>query len=278
MQLLVQVDKLVQLIESPVFTCKHSPYLCLSPLTNCIFTRPPITAARTRAIPLSLQVPVRAANAASAKQRVSVLAEPTECCELRWLSSYRSKIVSSVLSASVVLVLALSSSTSAAGYSNRSKLGRGDEIKWQDLLIHFRSVQLRHEKLRRGEESEAFVDHRDKPSANGMAPGPGRPNMRRRVTGTGGEATAGLPLTGAGPPSPVPGAAAGSSGSGGRGGSILSPLNPRRAVAAASGSGLLGFTHNNQNANSGNRPKSPTSQPQAQSRLRRTLPGLGKHS
>lgn len=158
-------------------------------------------------------------------------------------------------------------STTTQGYSNRSKLGRGEEIKWQELLTHFRSVQLRHEKLRRGEESDAFEDQRDKPS---VAP-VGRPGMRRRVTG--GDPTAGLPMSGSGA-SPVP--ATGNSSSGSRSGGILSPLNPRRAVAAASSSGLLGFSQN-QNAST-NRPKSPTSQPQAQSRLRRTLPGLGKSS
>lgn len=77
--------------------------------------------------------------------------------------------------------------------STRSKLGR-DEIKWAELLSHFRSVQNKHEKSRR---QALGADDYDPPAefAPGSSGGPSngstngtnsanRPPMRRRVTGT----------------------------------------------------------------------------------------------
>ena len=81
--------------------------------------------------------------------------------------------------------------------STRSKLVRED-IKWSELLSHFRSVQSRHEKARRQSSGETdfahvaeFLPSNDKASAgtssststnvNGTT---SRPAIRRRVTGT----------------------------------------------------------------------------------------------
>lgn len=96
--------------------------------------------------------------------------------------------------------------------STRSKLGRED-IKWSELLSHFRAVQNRHEKARRqglGAESTPVPE----PSHTVEQPPPNavngttsiRPPMRRRLTGN--EANA-IPR----PPSRA-----------------LSPLNPRARV------------------------------------------------
>ncbi|KAJ7591612.1 vacuolar protein 14 C-terminal Fig4p binding-domain-containing protein [Mycena floridula] len=73
--------------------------------------------------------------------------------------------------------------------SSRSKIVARDEIKWQELLQHFRSVQSRHEKARRqamGGDPSAFIGfpEMDKQSDPGERGGrTGRPPMRRKVTG-----------------------------------------------------------------------------------------------
>ncbi|KAL5507888.1 hypothetical protein ACEPAH_5506 [Sanghuangporus vaninii] len=238
-QLLVQVDKLVQLIESPVFTYlrlqllepEKYPYLfkCLYGLLMLLPQSSAFVSLRNR---------LNAVNSAG--------------------------------------FLHIAPKSSSNAYSGRSKLGRGDEIKWQELLMHFRSVQGRHEKLRRGEDS--LLERADKPTLNGMG-GPSRPGMRRRVTGNEGLPPAGLSSgmnAASGTGTPVSGNAASSGAGGGRGG-ILSPLNPKRVTSP---SGLLGFAqhHQQQQQNAATpRPKSPSPQMHAQSRLRRTLPGLGKN-
>ena len=68
----------------------------------------------------------------------------------------------------------------------RSKLVREEGIKWQDLLSHFRSVQGKHEKARRGESTASFVASN---SGNGPLSNvasntpPTRPiQIRRKVT------------------------------------------------------------------------------------------------
>lgn len=107
--------------------------------------------------------------------------------------------------------------------STRSKLGRED-IKWSELLSHFRAVQNRHEKARRQSSGEADISPVSEFSSLGaieLKPAPGgggtnagvngaaaRPAVRRRVTGASER-----------PPSRA-----------------LSPLNPRstgRALASA---------------------------------------------
>lgn len=139
--------------------------------------------------------------------------------------------------------------------------------------MHFRSVQGRHEKYRRGDDPFLV----DKPNVNGMTGPSSRPGMRRRVTGNEGLPPAGLAsASGGGSGTPVSGNVVPSVGSS-RGG-ILSPLNPKRVTSP---SGLLGFAAQQQqqqpNASATPRPKSPSPQMHAQSRLRRTLPGLGRN-
>ncbi|TFY64489.1 hypothetical protein EVJ58_g2597 [Rhodofomes roseus] len=131
-------------------------------------------------------------------------------------------------------------STVASISSTRSKLGR-DDIKWQELLSHFRMVQGRHEKARRqalGTDTTPFAGFtmNEKPATNGpttstpAAPSSLRPQIRRKVTGGEGPAR---------PPS--------------RSSGVLSPLNPK----ARAQSGLLA-------SNLAHPPTSPTLSAQAQ--------------
>jgi vacuole morphology and inheritance protein 14 len=129
-------------------------------------------------------------------------------------------------------MLSLTIQTVTEGYLNRtvgplasrSKLGR-DEIKWQELLSHFRLVQAKHEKARRqtlgtdASMSSDFLDAGDPPGGSGLGMdrtsrplAVGRTPLRRRVTGE-------LPLNPTAVPTPRPGA--------------LSPLNPKARVGAA---------------------------------------------
>lgn len=73
--MLIQIDKLVQLLESPVFTCKHPTRLYYSPLTNGRSTSP---APRTRSLSLPLQVPLRTAHAAPTVVRFCGAQEPPQ--------------------------------------------------------------------------------------------------------------------------------------------------------------------------------------------------------
>lgn len=115
-------------------------------------------------------------------------------------------------------------SRSIGGLSTRSKIGR-EEIKWQELLTHFRSVQAKHEKARRqalGADVPSFSNLADieRPEAPSHPPPPSgrmsvssnRPQIRRKVTG--GEIV-----------NANANAAAGRAGA-------LSPLNPRARVPA----------------------------------------------
>ncbi|KIJ57093.1 hypothetical protein M422DRAFT_218953 [Sphaerobolus stellatus SS14] len=185
--LLVQIDKLVQLIESPVFTYlrlqllepEKYPYLF-----KCLYG-------------LLMLLPQSSA-----------------------FMSLRNRL--SAVSSMGFLHIAPKGGLSTA--ATRSKLSR-EEIKWQDLLSHFRTVQMRHEKARRqalgGEMGPSgFTEAR----SSTTIPGPSRPAVRRRVS----EAPTGQP---------------------GRS-TALSPLNPKaRGIvnsastlpppAASSGTGLL---------------------------------------
>ena len=118
--------------------------------------------------------------------------------------------------------------------STRSKIGR-DEIKWQELVQHFRLIQAKHEKARRqalGTDSTAYPDFSeadkavDRPGAATIGPGGdkagrpvtvGRTPLRRRVTGE-------IPLN----PMAVPGRSG-----------ALSPLNPRARGAPAAPNGSV---------------------------------------
>ncbi|THH29667.1 hypothetical protein EUX98_g4525 [Antrodiella citrinella] len=179
--LLVQIDKLVQLIESPVFT--YLRLQLLEPekyphLFKCLYG-------------LLMLLPQSSA-----------------------FVSLRNRL-NAVNSAGFLHIAPKSTSVIS---TTRSKLGR-DEIKWAELLSHFRSVQNRHEKSRRQalgtDELEPPVDFPSGGQAatgsssgtvNGSNPN-ARPPMRRRVTGS--EGSGRLPPR------------------------ALSPLNPR-----ARGSGL----------------------------------------
>ncbi|KAG2013354.1 hypothetical protein CC2G_010275 [Coprinopsis cinerea AmutBmut pab1-1] len=186
--MLVQVDKLVQLIESPVFTYlrlqllepERYPYLfkCLYGLLMLLPQSSAFVSLRNR---------LNAVNSAG--------------------------------------FLHIAPKSTVAAMSSRSKLGR-DEIKWQELLQHFRTVQAKHEKARRqatGVDTSLPGFHEfDKSSDSGSADRNvkigGRIPMRRRVTG----GDLGTPA----PPLPIPN----------RGGA-LSPLNPAKGRILPGGPG-----------------------------------------
>ena len=125
-------------------------------------------------------------------------------------------------------------SSTISPLSTRSKIGR-DEIKWQELLLHFRSVQAKHEKARRqalGNDTSpiiGFPEEKVNDSSDRVGrPGSGRLLMRRRATGEISE-----PIV---PQPPQVGSRSGA----------LSPLNPKArapsgltALIGASGSGKL---------------------------------------
>ena len=117
-------------------------------------------------------------------------------------------------------------SSAISPLSTRSKIGR-DEIKWQELLLHFRSVQAKHEKARRqalGNDTPPIVGFPEEKvndtSDRVGKPGSGRLLMRRRVTGEISE------------PNIVPQPPQSRSGA-------LSPLNPK-ARAPGGLTGLMG--------------------------------------
>jgi len=203
---LVQVDKLVQLIESPVFT-----YLRLQ-----------------------LLEPERYPHLFKCLYGLLMLLPQSSA-----FVSLRNRL-NAVNSAGF---LQIAPKSSAGPLATRSKLGR-DEIKWQDLLLHFRSVQAKHEKARRqalgatAADTASFSGFSEKSGGGGDASGSGggrqqqqqqqapsviRPPMRRKVTGEF------LPPSMAvAPPR-----------------NVLSPLNPR-ARGQSGSSGL-----NSQNAGAG---------------------------
>ncbi len=102
----------------------------------------------------------------------------------------------------------------------RSKINR-DEIKWQELLGHFRSVQAKHEKARRqtlGNDTSPILGfpESDPMDKIGRSTPTGQPPMRRRVTGE-------IPMANNVVPLPPPVSRSGA----------LSPLNPRARGTAA---------------------------------------------
>ncbi|KAJ8593153.1 ARM repeat-containing protein [Rhizopogon salebrosus TDB-379] len=162
--LLVQVDKLVQLIESPVFTYlrlqllepERYPYL-FKCLYGLLMLLPQSTAF------VSLRNRLNAVNSAG--------------------------------------FLHIAPKSAPNPIASRSKLGR-DEIKWQELLNHFRTLQGKHEKARRQDLGNTSPQG-DSISISLSPPVSSKPPMRRRVTGD-------LPM-----PPPIPAKPA------------LSPLNPK---------------------------------------------------
>jgi len=190
-QLLVQIDKLVQLIESPVFTSlrlqllepEKNPYLfkCLYGLLMLLPQSSAFISLRNRLGAVSslgfLHTPARLG--ASQPQPSTI----------------------------------------------RSKLAREEGIKWQDLLSHFRSIQTKHEKARRGESVTAGSSN----TANGLSPSIAsntqttrqttRPQIRRKGTD---EPPGGLRASGSG--NNLASYAVNSP----------SPLNPKARIVAAS--------------------------------------------
>ncbi|PPQ78225.1 hypothetical protein CVT25_015544 [Psilocybe cyanescens] len=178
--MLVQVDKLVQLIESPVFTYirlqllepDRHPYL-FKCLYGILMLLPQSSAF------VSLRNRLNAVNSAG--------------------------------------FLQVAPKSNVGPLASRSKMGR-DDVKWQELLLHFRSVQAKHEKARRqalGNDNSPITglpeDRISETSEKvGKAVPPGtRPPMRRRVTGE-----VSMPNIVPMPPAPSRGGA-------------LSPLNPK---------------------------------------------------
>lgn len=73
--MLIQIDKLVQLLESPVFTCKsHNKYL--DPLLTKLRSSAPTT--RTGKIPSSIQVPLWGSDAPATVVCIRGTQEPFE--------------------------------------------------------------------------------------------------------------------------------------------------------------------------------------------------------
>ncbi|KAJ3982058.1 vacuolar protein 14 C-terminal Fig4p binding-domain-containing protein [Lentinula detonsa] len=179
--MLVQIDKLVQLIESPVFTYirlqllepERYPHLfkCLYGLLMLLPQSSAFVSLRNRL------------NAVNSAGFLHIAPKPT-----------------------------------VGPLSGRSKLAR-DEIKWQELLQHFRAVQSKHEKARRqalGTDMTSFSSfpefdrQSDQSERVGRSPVNGRPGIRRKVTGD-----LSVSINTTSPPGPISRAP------------ILSPLNPR---------------------------------------------------
>ncbi|KAI0042285.1 ARM repeat-containing protein [Auriscalpium vulgare] len=199
-QLLVQIDKLVQLIESPVFT--YIRLQLLEPdrypyLFKCLYG-------------LLMLLPQSSA-----------------------FISLRNRL-NAVNSAGFLHIAPKPSAVSTM--STRSKLVR-DEIKWPELLSHFRAVQSKHERARRQALGNP-LDFSGVPNISVSTEAPQRPAARRRPT------AADVPTTGSA--TPVPGAVVPPSRTG-----ALSPLNPRARVQG----GLLPSTFTAQGQVVGNKPK-----------------------
>ncbi|KAG8757376.1 hypothetical protein FRC11_004590 [Ceratobasidium sp. 423] len=191
-QLLVQIDKLVQLIESPVFTSlrlqllepDRYPYLF-----KCLYG-------------LLMLLPQSSAFISLSRRLNAVGSMGVQHMPQRSQTS-----------------------TVASQVANRSKVAR-DEIKWQELLSHFRSVQAKHEKARRRdlaiEPEFSFIDpiESDRTQVSSS-----RPMMRRKVSSQPGD----MPTNRQG---------------------ALSPLNPRRGGLLGSAVSAIGGV--------GVRPSSPT--------------------
>jgi len=194
-QMLVQIDKLVQLIESPVFTY----------------------------IRLQLLEPEKYPHLYKCLYGILMLLPQSSA-----FLSLRNRL--NAVNSAGFLHIAPKSTPNVL--QTRSRIGR-DEIKWQELLTHFRSVQLRHEKGRRqamggdgasismSGYSDRDLDlgglHLNQKENIGDRAGQkqpavlARPNIRRRVTGE-----VPVPSPGGGLVKPV----------------ALSPLNPKARVTS----------------------------------------------
>ncbi|KDN37415.1 ARM repeat-containing protein [Tilletiaria anomala UBC 951] len=180
--LLIQIDKLVQLLESPVFTSlrlqllepERYPFLfkCLYGLLMLLPQSSAFATLRNR---------LNAVSSLGFLQTVPRASFPAGSSGTSGPGS--------------------ASSSSAAGSTRSKMLGREDQIRWNELLLHFRSVQLRHERTRRAAmlasqasdrtfslspESAQHAGGASFPDRNGVyPPGPASQTGRRRVTGGG---------------------------------------------------------------------------------------------
>nr|XP_019045512.1 vacuole morphology and inheritance protein 14 [Kwoniella bestiolae CBS 10118]OCF24442.1 vacuole morphology and inheritance protein 14 [Kwoniella bestiolae CBS 10118] len=199
--LLVQIDKLVMLIESPVFTNlrlqllepEKYPYL-----PKCLYGL--------------LMILPQSSAFISLRARLSV-----------------------VHSSGYIPISTSKSSTgstfSSAAAATKSRLGNKEEIKWQELLSHFRSVQAKHEKARRQLHSADLSSiHYSSPSQSGLN---SIPNSTL------------LPSSKSGPGTmKKKSASTSASASGSRQNSVevssrsgISPLNPKRVTSMSGGPG-----------------------------------------
>lgn len=216
MQMLVQLDKLVQLIESPVFTCAF------------VFSFDNTFVHKISDIRLQLLEPERYPYLFKCLYGILMLLPQSSA-----FVSLRNRL-NAVNSAGF---LHISPKSTPNVSSTRSRIGR-DDIKWQELLTHFRSTQMRHEKVRRQamgdgdnasitmpgysdrdldlsglhlNQKEVVGDNRSGLVRSAVVL---RPGMRRRATGE----------------SSMPSGALGRSGA-------LSPLNPKARVTSGLSTG-----------------------------------------
>lgn len=193
---------------------------------------------------------LRPLNAASSELGILIVTKSVECSQCCRVLADCTQVVRDSLSACYCRADIVTRVSNVS--STRSRLGRED-IKWSELLGHFRAVQNKHEKSRRqaaGDTGDFILplpgfasDTASSIAASGANGNPVRPGMRRRVTG-GASAEASL----ARPPSRA-----------------LSPLNPR-----ARGSSSLGQASQQSNTSTVV-PSSPTFNLQNQRQPKRTL-------
>ncbi|KAL1686266.1 vacuolar protein 14 C-terminal Fig4p binding-domain-containing protein [Schizophyllum commune] len=215
--MLVQIDKLVQLIESPVFT--YIRLQLLEPeryphLFKCLYGL------------------------------LMLLPQSTAFVSLR-------NRLNAVNSAGFLHIAPKSSISIPA----RSKVNRDrEEIRWQELLQHFRTVQGKHEKARRlalgsdGSPFTSFLEAERYGDPSATSGGPSRPStvtrppMRRKVTGSPETATVNPQAS---PPAQQ------------RGGGALSPLNPRARGQTGLLSSVMSSQSSQQSSGSGGQAAKP---------------------
>lgn len=222
--LLIQLDKLVQLLESPVFTCQWKalpePMQVLTRFSSSSLATP---RAGQESVPL--QMSIRSSYVPSAKQCLCYAAESIERRHPARLHACGSSKVSrryTCIEGQVCLPLSISSSSTSSSASSsipgRSTIRRNDDIRWQDLLTHFRQVQMKHERARRSHMNDSdgqstasaplTVTVRPSNGANARRkPDQGPPSVTSRAPSgkAGSAASRGSPLSGRPLSPPLPG-------------------------------------------------------------------------
>jgi vacuole morphology and inheritance protein 14 len=96
-------------------------------------------------------------------------------------------------------------STMGSGTTTRSNVRRPDDIRWQDLLSHFRSVQVKHERARQAQAQVQQPSYGTPSSGGGSGGGGGVPAGARRRKPQGGAGKSGDAASGSRTPvAPVP--------------------------------------------------------------------------